>query len=135
MIAGMADGRVVPADPFTARVAVRAAVDDVEARAATEAVLATLAERTGQAEVDELIRLLPPALHSALREAGPGSAPHLDRAGFLARIATRTGAPPEEAEEYARAVFATLREKAADREFFDVTVRLPADYRSLLIDA
>jgi uncharacterized protein (DUF2267 family) len=54
----------------------------------------------------------------------------LDR--FVDRIAELAGVDPFEAREYARAVFATLREAVRDDEYFDVTVQLPPDYHALL---
>jgi uncharacterized protein (DUF2267 family) len=50
-------------------------------------------------------------------------------------VARRTGAPAEDACEYTRAVLATLRESVTAEEFFDLTVQLPDEYRTLLVDA
>jgi uncharacterized protein (DUF2267 family) len=50
-------------------------------------------------------------------------------------VARRTGAPTDEAREYARAVLATLRESITAEEFFDLTVELPDEYRTLLAEA
>jgi uncharacterized protein (DUF2267 family) len=125
----------VPSDAFTARVAVRAGVDDVEAREAAEAVLGTLAERIPSGEVENLLARLPIALHHAVRGRVAGSAPRMGRDEFVDRVARRTGAPAEEAREYARAVLATLRESITAEEFFDLTVELPEEYRTLLVEA
>jgi uncharacterized protein (DUF2267 family) len=133
-LAGRYDVAAVPADAFTARVAVRAGVDDAEAREVTEAVLGTLAERLPPGEVDDLLTRLPAALHPVLREARAGSAPRMNRDELLARVVRRTGASPEEACEYTRAVLATLRESLTAEEFFDLTVQLPDDFRMLLPD-
>jgi uncharacterized protein (DUF2267 family) len=125
----------VASDAFTARVAVRAGVDDVEAREATEAVLGTLAERIPAGEVEDLLPRLPVALHRAVRGTVPGSSPRMGRDEFVDRVARRTGAPTDEAREYARAVLATLRESVTAEEFFDLTVELPDEYRTLLAEA
>ncbi len=125
----------VPSDAFTARVGVRAAVDEVEAREAAEAVLGTLAERLPADQVERLLARLPVTLHPALRGAMVGAAPRMGRDEFVGRVARRTGAPAEDACEYVRAVLATLRESVTEEEFFDLTVQLPDEYRTLLIEA
>lgn len=51
---------------------------------------------------------------------------------FLRRVAEREGASLDQAREHAAAVFATSREAITDKEFFEVTVQLPDEYRALL---
>lgn len=126
---------VMPAEDFLAKVAERAGLDADEARRATEAVLEALAERIAGGEVDDLIPRLPLALHGPLRRgraASGGAARRMPLDRFVDRIAELAGVDPLEAREYARAVFATLREAVRDEEYFDVTVQLPPDYHVLL---
>jgi uncharacterized protein (DUF2267 family) len=57
---------------------------------------------------------------------------------FLRRVAAREGADVAEAELFdeiaghVRAVFATLAEAVSSKEWFDVTVELPEEYRGLI---
>jgi uncharacterized protein (DUF2267 family) len=57
---------------------------------------------------------------------------------FLRRVAAREGADVDEAglidwvPEHVRAVFATLAEAVSDKEWFDVTAELPAEYGSVI---
>jgi uncharacterized protein (DUF2267 family) len=126
---------VMPAEDFLSKVAERAGLDADEARRATEAVLEALAERIAGGEVDDLIPRLPLALHGPLergRAARGGKARRMPLDRFVDRIAELAGVDPFKAREYARAVFATLREAVGDEEYFDVTVQLPPDYHTLL---
>jgi uncharacterized protein (DUF2267 family) len=127
--------RVMPAEDFLAKVAERAGLDADEARRVTEAVLEALAERIAGGEVDDLIPRLPVALHGPLRRGratSGGTARRMPLDRFVDRVAELAGVDPFEAREYARAVFATLREAVRDDEYFDVTVQLPPDYHVLL---
>jgi uncharacterized protein (DUF2267 family) len=126
---------VVHAEKVFKRVAERAAVDPERARDATAAVLETLAERIAGGEVDELVVRLPVALHPPLergKQATGGKATRMSLDEFLARVADRAGVTREEALDYARAVFLTLREVVGEREFLDITDELPAEYVSAL---
>jgi uncharacterized protein (DUF2267 family) len=126
--------RVMPAEEFLAKVAERAEVDADGAARATEAVLETLAERIAAGEVEDLLAVLPVRLHAPLKRgmaSGPGTAVRMRLEEFLRRVAEREGVAPEQAREHAQAVFATLRE-AVGEEFFDVTVQLSGEYRTLL---
>ena len=126
---------VMPAEDFISKVAERAGLDADEARRATEAVLEALAERIAGGEVDDLISRLPLALHGPLkrgRATSGGAARRMPLDRFMDRIAGLAHVDPLKAREYARAVFATLREAVGDEEYFDVTVQLPPEYHVLL---
>jgi uncharacterized protein (DUF2267 family) len=125
---------ILPAETFLRRVADRAGLDEAGARRATDAVLETLAERISHGEVDDLAALLPVELHPALRRGDAESnraATKMSLARFVERVAQREGVTPDEAQEHARAVFATLREAVGEKEFTDVTDQLPRDYAVL----
>jgi uncharacterized protein (DUF2267 family) len=125
---------VLPAEEFLRRVADRAGLRREEARAASEAVLETLAERISRGEVDDLIGELPVELHDPLRrgdELSNGAARPMSLEQFVGRVAEREGVTPAQAQAHARAVFATLREAVSQKEFLDVTAQLPRDYAAL----
>jgi uncharacterized protein (DUF2267 family) len=125
---------VMPTDEFVRRVAEGSGVDNAAARAVTDAVLETLAERIAAGEVDDLITRLPGDLHPALQRGRDTSpmAMHMSLDKFIDRVATREGIDDVlTVREHARAVFLTLREAVGDEEFFDVTVQLPPDYDAL----
>jgi uncharacterized protein (DUF2267 family) len=128
-----ADVGAVPVELFLSRVGEQ--TDQATARRAAEAVLETLAERIAADDVDDLLSRLPVALHAPLKrgrdQADPASR-RMRSDEFLARASRRAQLTPDQAREYTRAVFAALREVVLDPEFFDVTVRLPADYGTLL---
>jgi uncharacterized protein (DUF2267 family) len=129
------DVGTVPLEAFLTRVGDRAGVDRSTARRATEAVLECLAERIAAGEVDDLLSRLPVALHAVLkrgRAQADAATRRMRSDEFLRCVERRAQATPEQADEYARAVFAALREAVREPEFFDVTVQLPADYRPLL---
>jgi uncharacterized protein (DUF2267 family) len=115
---------------LTLRVAELAGLDREQARRATEAVVETLAVRISAGEVEDLMKEIPPNLHSALerglRESRDALKMSLDE--FLDRIAGREGIAREEALEHARAVFAALRELVTDDELADMAAQLPKDY-------
>ncbi|MCW2903668.1 MAG: hypothetical protein JWO67_5933 [Streptosporangiaceae bacterium] len=126
--------QILPAEEFLNRVAMRAGLDPDRARLATEAFLETLAERLAGGDVDDLIPQLPVQLHGPLKR-GRSEAPDARRMSlekFLGRIAEREGVSPDEARDHARAAFATLREAVADKELFDLSAQLPADFWALL---
>lgn len=111
-------------------VSAQAKLDPDGAQRALDAVLETLAERIAPGEVDDLIARLPVELHPALKrgKAGnPGRARHTPLDEFLALVARREGATPEQAFAHASAVMATLRD-ALEEEFFDVKAQLPPEY-------
>jgi uncharacterized protein (DUF2267 family) len=132
---------IMPAGQFWGRVAARLGLDGSAARQVTEAVLETLAERIARGQVEDLIAQLDPLLHPPLRRgassAGPG-ARRMPLATFLQRVAARERADVDEAglfdetAGHVRAVFATLAEAVSAKEWFDVTVELPEDYRGLV---
>ncbi|MCO5995702.1 DUF2267 domain-containing protein [Actinoallomurus rhizosphaericola] len=97
--------------------------------------LAKAAERIAGGEVDDLLLRLPLTLHGPLRRGrgASGGTPRLMPLNRLVnRIAEPAGVYPFEAREYARTVFATLREAVRDDEYVDVTVQLPMDHHALL---
>jgi uncharacterized protein (DUF2267 family) len=132
---------IMPAGQFWGRVATRLGLDGATARQVTEAVLETLAERIARGQVEDLIAQLDPLLHPPLRRGassdGPG-ARRMPLATFLQLVAAREGADVDEAGLYdeiaghVRAVFATLAEAVSAKEWFDVIVELPEDYRGLV---
>jgi uncharacterized protein (DUF2267 family) len=130
----VAPARVVAAETFVERVADRAGISEDGARRAVEAVLETLGERISGGEVDDLAASLPEEFHEPLRrgnELSNGAARRMSLDEFVRRIAEREGTTPDEAQEQARAVFATLREAVPEREFDDVVAQLPRDYAAL----
>jgi uncharacterized protein (DUF2267 family) len=123
-------------DDFIDSVARRAGLDTEGARRASEAVLEALAGRISGGEVDDLVTRLParfrPALERGkLRSHGVARRMSLDE--FLQRIADLEGTTPDQAEEHARAVFATLRQTVGEKEFRDVTAQLPKEYAVLFV--
>jgi uncharacterized protein (DUF2267 family) len=126
---------VLPAETFFKRVAERAGLERDRARAATEAVLETLAERIAGGEVDDLVGRLAVELHEPLKRGRArtgGTATRMSLEQFLARVAEREGATPDQAREHTRAVLTTLREAVGDDEYFDMQAELPGDYAPIL---
>ena len=95
------------AEEFVLTVADRAHLDRFDAERITDAVLETLAERIG-ADADELLAVLPAALHPAVRrgQANPDPDPR-----FLAQVASRAHVSPRRARECVHAVLSTLRDR------------------------
>jgi len=125
---------LVPVEAILSRVADRAALYPDGARRATDAVLATLAERIAGGEVEDLISRLPVDLHPPLREGtalSNGVARKMSLDDFVRRVAEREGVTPAEAREHTRAVFATLREAVGEDEFRDVSAQLPLEYAAV----
>ncbi|MFL6051623.1 MAG: DUF2267 domain-containing protein [Actinoallomurus sp.] len=126
---------ILPTEEFISRVAERTGLDTDAARRATDVVLETLAERISGGEVEDLIAQLPPELHEPLRrgnEESNGVARKMTLDEFVRRLADREKVPEDQAREHARAVLAVLREAITDKEYYDVRVQLPDDYRVLL---
>jgi uncharacterized protein (DUF2267 family) len=116
------------------RVAELAGLDRQQARAATEAVLETLAVRISAGEVEDLMEEIPQNLHPALQRGLREShdARRMSLVDFLDHIAERVRIPREEALEHTRAVFAALRELITGEEFSDMAAQLPGEYAPLL---
>jgi pyruvate dehydrogenase (quinone) len=95
-------------------------------------VLATLAERLGGGEVDDLAAQLSDELRQALERAKTRKAERMSLDDFVHRVAEREGVSPEQAREHVRAVFQTLREAVTGDEWADMTADLPDEYRPLL---
>jgi uncharacterized protein (DUF2267 family) len=139
-----AQGRLVdimPAGQFWPRVGQRLSLDEAVARYVTEAVLETLAERIAAGQVEDLIAQLDPLLHPPLRRGLSSATPGGRRMAleeFLRRVAAREGADVDEVgligqiSGHVRAVLATLAEAVSDKEWFDVTAELPAEYDSVI---
>lgn len=132
---------LMPAGQFWARVSTRLGIDDAAARRVTAAVLETLAERIAKGQVEDLIAQLDPLLHPPLQRGASSARPggrRMPLMEFLRRVAAREGADVAEAELFdeiaghVRAVFATLAEAVSSKEWFDVTVELPEEYRGLI---
>jgi uncharacterized protein (DUF2267 family) len=122
----------LPTEEFLARVADRATVDRDAAQAATEAVLATLAERIAGGEVDDLAAQLSDELRQALERARTRNAERMSLDEFVQRVAEREGVSREQAQEHVRAVFQTLREAVTGDEWADMTAELPDEYMPVL---
>jgi uncharacterized protein (DUF2267 family) len=126
---------VISAGLFLRRVAERGGLDEAQARAATEAVLETLATRIAGGEVDDLLARLPVGLHSPLergKELSGGKAIRMRLDDFLERAAELEGTSTDTALDHVRAVLATLREAVDESEFLDVTAQLPDEYTAIL---
>jgi uncharacterized protein (DUF2267 family) len=125
------DVEIVSAPQFFEAVMNRTGLDREGARAATYAVLETLAERVAGGEVDDLVMRLPLELHPPLkagRAASGGKATRMSREDFVARVAEREGVDRDTARDHTRAVFAVLRETLPDKEFHDLDSQLGSDY-------
>jgi uncharacterized protein (DUF2267 family) len=120
-----------PADAFLARVAERAGTTVEEAGPLTAAVLETLAQRIAPGDAADLAARLPVALQEPLRRGAATPDHRMRMTDFVIRVADRAGLEVEGAVRAIRAALAVLRDDVGD-EFFDVTVQLPEEYRTLL---
>jgi uncharacterized protein (DUF2267 family) len=121
-------------DAFIDRVARRAGLDPDGAQRATEAVLRALATRISGGEVDDVARRLPAQFRSVLERGkleSHGAARRMSLDQFLQRVAEFEDTTPDQAQQHARAVFATLREALGQKEFGDVISQLPTEYSVL----
>jgi uncharacterized protein (DUF2267 family) len=131
---------IMPADEFWAWVSQRLGDDESPARLVSGAVLETLAERIAAGQVEDLIAQLDPLLHPPLRRgiAAEPSARLMTPEEFLRRVAAREGGDPDEAgildqlARHVRAVLATLSDAVSTKEWREVVVQLPEDYRVLI---
>jgi uncharacterized protein (DUF2267 family) len=124
----------MPAAEFVTRVAERARLDAETAKAATAAVLETLGERVTRGEVEDLIEQLPAELHEPLRrgdQLSNGAARRMSLDTFVRLVAEREGVEPLRARGHIRAVFATLREAVAEKEWLDMTAQLPQEFAAV----
>ncbi|MBE9376618.1 DUF2267 domain-containing protein [Saccharopolyspora sp. HNM0983] len=102
-----------------------------EADVATRVTLRTLAEAVSGGQVDDLRASLPPELQDELGQRS-GQARQLDRAGFLDRASGEMLTTDQDAvQQQVRAVLATLREWAPDREIEDTVRQLPTSIAEL----
>jgi uncharacterized protein (DUF2267 family) len=120
-------------DPLVRRVAQLTSLDLPAARRAVEAVLEVLAIRISSGEVEDLMERLPADLRPALAHglAQSKQARRMSLEEFLDLVAERAGVGREDAERYARAVFAALRELVPSKEIYDVESELPGEYAPL----
>jgi uncharacterized protein (DUF2267 family) len=119
-------------DEFVEAVAQRAGLSRDQAATAVAATLATLSERIGAGERQDLASQLPVDLALAVR--------HDNRKGerfslreFLDRVAQREGRPGEDVRLHVWAVLATLRDAVGEGELRDVFAQLPKDFQGLLV--
>jgi uncharacterized protein (DUF2267 family) len=127
---------VVSLETFLKRVARRAGLGLPEAHRLSETVLETLAERIAGGEADDIAEQLPEELRQALergKERTGGKAQRMSLDESTTRIAERLGVSYDQALDHTRAVFATLRETLADKEFSDLLSELPRGYYDALL--
>lgn len=122
--------REQPLEAVLGRVAQRTGLSHEDSRAAACATLATLGERIGDTQADELAAHLPPSLAETL-DAPEGCEP-FDAAAFVDRVAERRGVDREEARAEVHAVLLTLAELLPPTEIDYVRASLSDDYRPLL---
>jgi putative drug exporter of the RND superfamily len=114
---------------FVGLVAGRAGLTHAQARQATEAALATLAERITPRETQVLTSQLPDDLTAAMGSSSD-RAETFDADEFLRRMSEREGVAEAEAAAHARAVLLTLEETmAGDLDY--VRAQLSEDYAPL----
>jgi uncharacterized protein (DUF2267 family) len=123
------------AEQFVERVARRVRIDRELALGATEAVLEALGERLAAGEAEDLERLLPgelrPAVELGILRSGR-KAVRLSLDEFVSRISEREHTTLEDSIDFARAVFATLREALPERELDDILAELPHEYDEII---
>ena len=120
----------LPSDGFVERVAAAGDLDVPAAERASQAALATLAERINSRERDELARRLPDHLADHLREPGSGGGDFPLRE-FLERMQRREEAGSiDETEQHAQAVMTALEEVTPGGLDY-VLVQLSEDYDEL----
>ena len=118
---------------FVERVAGRSHLSPAEATRATDAVLATLAERVGRKERRVLALQLPKHLRSPLLSSR-GRREVFPLEEFVRRVAEREGASEESAGEHTRAVMSALAEAVAQGEIDYLRAQLSDDYGAVLPD-
>ena len=119
-------------DQFLKQVRELTGLDRAEAERATDATLATLAERITEGEAIDLAAQLPHDLQPSLEGSGPGES--FPPEEFHRRVAERAGVPPGTAEAHARAVLSTVRDAVTEGELDHVLSQLPEDYRNLFAE-
>lgn len=117
---------------FIATVAEHAGLDRDEAEPMTRAVLTTLAERISGGEARDLAAQLPAELSGPLLSAEE-EAESFDLLEFEDRTAARAGLTRHQAETGVPAVLLVLREALEDKEFDDMMVQLPDDFRHIAV--
>ena len=101
-----------------------------DARMATEAVLATLAEHLDPGEARDLAAELPPEVAAFVATTTPAERFDVDE--LVERVARREGVDPDTAEIHVRAVFHALGLAVSDKAIRDVAAELPKDFAPLL---
>lgn len=122
-------------DEFLTTVQRRASLDETdEARAATDAVLATLGERITENEAEDLAAQLPRDVADAVTRDHE-SAESMSPDEFVDRVEQRTddeqSLGDDDGERYARAVLSTVDEAVTEGEAGDVRAQLPEEFGSL----
>ena len=125
--------RTVSHDEFVERVASRSGLTTAEAAQATEAVLATLAERITRKERRVLALHVPRQLRPAFK-AGAWRKEAFPLEEFLRRVAERQDAPATSARESTQAVMSMLAEVVAKGEMDYLRAQLSPDYEAVLPD-
>ena len=111
----------------------RTGLDKQQAEKAVRATLNTLAQRLAGGEPYDLASQLPEELKETVAfTTGAGAGVHWNAEDFVARVADREGASPEEAREHVRAVFAALSDAVSPGEFEDIVSQLDRSYQALL---
>lgn len=116
------------AGEFLARVRRRGGLHTQQAAVtSTHAVLAALAERLSEGQANGLAATLPAELRPYLTSS-KGEAQPFHKAGFLGGVGAEAGLDDDDtAEAHARAVLATVREAAPEKEIGDTLAQLPPD--------
>jgi len=110
-------------------VKIRAQLDNLQQAAeVSRAVLEALGERLFNNEADDLAAQLPEQLAQSLR-GHQSRAFGLDE--FLAMIAGKTDASPDQAEHYAGTVIAVMKKFISEGELYDVQAQLPKEFSRL----
>jgi uncharacterized membrane protein YdfJ with MMPL/SSD domain/uncharacterized protein (DUF2267 family) len=125
--------RTLSHDEFLERLASRSDLSPAEAAGASDAVLATLAERITRKERRVLALHVPKRLRPALRTGG-WRAEDFPLEEFLRRVAERHEGSASSARENTRAVTSTLAEVVAKGEMDYLRAQLSDDYEAVLPD-
>ncbi|MEU5561992.1 DUF2267 domain-containing protein [Micromonospora musae] len=116
---------------FFDKVADRAGVPEVTARALTEATLLTLAERISGGEAGALAGHVAHELRPLLARTAPEEPEVFGYDEFLRRVTERAQVSPLIAERGAGAVLQTLHRVVGHREFLEALAQLPTEIQAL----
>lgn len=109
----------------------RGDLDPADADAATEATLAVLGDHLADTVVTDLTDPLPDDIAEAFEAAATDPPSAFDYEAFVSRVADRIGVDEGEAERRARAVGATLADRADDDALAAAREQLPEEYDRL----